>query len=153
MARARAVSTLRTARRAASSQSKPAIDVLLLALTGKQASGAVDFGKVVSMIDEMVKLLGQEQADDDDKKAYCAKQLDQTDDQKKALENEIADGDSAIAAAKDAMATLSKEMAALEAGIAALDKAVAEATAQRKDENAEYKALMASDTAAKEVLG
>merc|ERR1712039_911905 len=39
-----------------------------------------------------------------------------------------------------------------EAGISALDKAVAEATAQRKDENAEYKALMASDTAAKEVL-
>merc|ERR1712157_240604 len=50
-------------------------------------------------------------------------------------------------------ATLAKEMAALEAGIAALDKAVAEATAQRKDENAEYKALMASNTAAKEVLG
>merc|ERR1719220_559470 len=152
MARARAVSTLRTARRAASSQSKPAIDVLLLALTGKQASGAVDFGKVIGMIDDMVKLLGQEQTDDDDKKAYCAKQLDQTDDQKKALENEIADGDSAIAAAKDAIATLAKEMAALEAGIAALDKAVAEATAQRKDENAEYKALMSSNTAAKEVL-
>merc|ERR1712051_335247 len=33
-----------------------------------------------------------------------------------------------------------------------LDKAVASATAQRKDENAEYKALVASDTAAKEVL-
>merc|ERR1719220_2069989 len=153
MARARAVSTLRTARRAASSQSKPAIDVLLLALTGKQASGAVDFGKVISMIDDMVKLLGQEQTDDDDKKAYCAKELDQTDDQKKALENEIADGDSAIAAAQEAIATLAKEMAALEAGIAALDKAVAEATAQRKDENAEYKALMSSNTAAKEVLG
>merc|ERR1711972_149188 len=78
--------------------------------------------------------------------------LDQTDDQKKALENEIADGDSAIASAKEAIATLAKEMAALEAGIAALDKAVADATAQRKDENAEYKALIASDTAAKEVL-
>merc|ERR1711972_1184380 len=78
--------------------------------------------------------------------------LDQTDDQKKALENEIADGDSAIASAKEAIATLAKEMAALEAGIAALDKAVAQATAQRKDENAEYKALMASNTAAKEVL-
>merc|ERR1712156_559713 len=32
------------------------------------------------------------------------------------------------------------------------DKSVAEATAQRKDENAEVKALVASDTAAKEVL-
>merc|ERR1719512_524729 len=47
---------------------------------------------------------------------------------------------------------LAKEMAALEAGIQALDKSVADATEQRKDENAEYKALMASNTAAKEVL-
>merc|ERR1712113_1139008 len=39
-----------------------------------------------------------------------------------------------------------------EAGIRALDKSVADATAQRKNENAEYKALMASDTAAREVI-
>merc|ERR1712156_666232 len=32
------------------------------------------------------------------------------------------------------------------------DKSVAEATAQRKEENAEFRALVASDTAAKEVL-
>jgi len=53
----------------------------------------------------------------------------------------------------EAIATLTEEIAAIEAGIVALDKAVAEATAQRKDENAEYKALIASDTAAQEVLG
>merc|ERR1719230_1363512 len=44
-------------------------------------------------------------------------------------------------------------MKALEAGIKALDKSVAEATEQRKEENQDYKALMASDTAAKELLG
>merc|ERR1719499_2184519 len=55
-------------------------------------------------------------------------------------------------AAKETIATLSQELAALEAGIQALDKAVAEATSQRKDENAEYKDLMASDTAAQELL-
>merc|ERR1719273_59076 len=75
-----------------------------------------------------------------------------SDDHKKALERKIAGEGSAIASAKDALATLTQEIAALEAGIAALDKAVAEATAQRKDENAEYKALIASDTAAQEVL-
>merc|ERR1712079_6045 len=53
----------------------------------------------------------------------------------------------------EAIATLTEEIAAIEAGIRALDKSVAEATAQRKDENAEYKALIASDTAAQEVLG
>merc|ERR550525_598609 len=55
-------------------------------------------------------------------------------------------------AAKETIATLNRELAALEAGIQALDKAVAEATSQRKDENAEYKDLIASDTAAQELL-
>merc|ERR1712157_31437 len=52
----------------------------------------------------------------------------------------------------EAVATMAQEMASLEAGIKALDKSVAEATAQRQAENAEFKALMAADTAAKEVL-
>merc|ERR1719446_2052222 len=47
---------------------------------------------------------------------------------------------------------LSEEIAALEAGIKALDKSVAEATEQRKEENEDYTAMMASDTAAKELL-
>merc|ERR1740121_905109 len=71
---------------------------------------------------------------------------------KKALERSVAGEEAAIADATEAIATLTQEIAALEAGITALDKAVAEATKQRQDENAEYKALMASDTAAKEVL-
>merc|ERR1712203_370598 len=104
------------------------------------------------MIDYMVVLLGKEQGDDDDKKEDCASQFDESDDKKKALERAVSQDDAAIATAKEAIATLTEEIAALEAGIRALDKDVAEATAQRKDENTEYKALMASDTAAKEVL-
>ena len=38
------------------------------------------------------------------------------------------------------------------AGIAALDKSVAEATEQRQTENVEFKALMSSNTAAKEIM-
>jgi len=48
---------------------------------------------------------------------------------------------------------LKDEIAALEDGIRALDKSVAEATEQRKEENSDYKELMASDGAAKEILG
>merc|ERR1719336_3329849 len=107
---------------------------------------------VVQMIDNMVGILKTEQDDDDHKKEYCALQFDTSDDKKRALERSISGEEAAIAGAKEAIATLSQEIAALEAGINALDKAVAEATAQRKDENAEYKALMASDTAAREVL-
>merc|ERR1719491_1483344 len=60
--------------------------------------------------------------------------------------------DNAIATAKESIATLTEEIASLIAGIKKLDKSVAEATEQRKEENSEYKALVASDTAAKQVL-
>merc|ERR1712217_847083 len=46
-----------------------------------------------------------------------------------------------------------EEIAALNAAITALDKSVAEATEQRKNEHQDYKELMASDSAAKELLG
>merc|ERR1740130_158348 len=51
------------------------------------------------------------------------------------------------------MATTTSEIAALEATIKALDKSVAAATEQRKDENEDFTGLMASDSAAKELLG
>jgi len=47
---------------------------------------------------------------------------------------------------------LTEEIAALVAGIKALDESVASATEQRKEENQEYKDLIASDSAAKELL-
>merc|ERR1740129_1233174 len=48
---------------------------------------------------------------------------------------------------------LKEEIASLEKSISDLDKSVAEATEQRKAEHAEFEELMASDSAAKEVLG
>merc|ERR1711920_352332 len=70
-----------------------------------------------------------------------------------SLERKVSDEDSAIAAAKDGIAELTDEIAALEKGIKDLDKSVAEATSQRKEEHADFKDLMASDSAAKELLG
>merc|ERR1719208_728295 len=104
------------------------------------------------MIDEMVTLLKKEQDDDDAKKEYCNKEFDTTDDKKKGLEIAISDSEVAIEELEGSIATLGDEIKALEAGIKALDKSVAEATEQRKAENADYKDLMASDAAAKEVL-
>jgi len=146
------LSVIRSSVQRASVQDKPALELLALALTGKKVATSGGFDKVIQMIDNMVGILKTEQDDDDHKKEYCAMQFDTSDDKKKALERSISSEESAIADAKEAISTLSQEIAALEAGIRALDKAVAEATAQRKDENAEYKALMASDTAATEVL-
>jgi chromosome segregation ATPase len=53
-------------------QQRSRIDLISLALSGRKVS----FEKVIKMIDDMVGILGKEQADDDDKKEYCEKQLD-----------------------------------------------------------------------------
>merc|ERR1712050_307851 len=147
-----ALSAIRASVQKATVQDKPGLELLVLALIGKKAATSGGFDKVIQMIDNMVGILKSEQDDDDHKKEYCAAQFDTSDDKKKALERSVAGEEASIAEAKEAIATLSQEIAALEAGISALDKAVADATAQRKEENAEYKALVASDTAATEVL-
>jgi len=150
--RARALVAIRSAQQIATKGDKPGLQLLVLALSGRKSANSGGFDKVLKMIDDMVVLLGKEQQDDEDKKEYCEKQFDDSDDKKKSLERTVAGEESSIATAKESIATLTEEIAALEAGINALDKAVAEATANRQAENAEYKALVASDTAAKEVL-
>merc|ERR1719456_1509290 len=142
--RRQALATIRAAR-----GGHPELNFIALALEGKK----VDFGKVLKMIDEMVVTLKAEQQDDDDKKEYCSTQFDLADDKKKSLERSVSNLEKAIAKGKEAISALAGEIKALEEGIAALDKSVAEATAQRKDENAEYTDLMANDAAAKELLG
>merc|ERR1719313_177316 len=109
------------------------LNLISLALKGKKVS----FSKVLAMIDDMIKLLGQEQRDDDDKKEYCEKLIDKTEDDVKQLELEVSDLAKAIADYKERIATLEEEIAALEAGIKALDKQVAEATEDRKTEHEE----------------
>merc|ERR1719323_1924204 len=149
----KALALLQGARAAAGKHAKTNIDFLLLALSGQKALQRGTFDKVLKMIDEMVDVLAKEQESDDQKKEYCDKQFDTADDKKKSLERKVSDEDAAIEAAKEGIATLISEIKALTGGIKDLDKSVAEATAQRKDEHAEYKELMASDSAAKELIG
>merc|ERR1719482_1345080 len=105
------------------------------------------------MIDEMVTVLGQEQQDDANKKEYCDMSFDAADDKKKSLERDVSNLEKAIAKGKEAISALAAEIKSLQEGIAALDKSVAEATEQRKEENEDFTELMASDSAAKEILG
>jgi uncharacterized coiled-coil protein SlyX len=128
---------------------KVQLDLIGLALHGKK----IGFEKVIGMIDHMVASLKQEQLDDDSKKEYCDTQFDVSDDTKKALERKVSDLNTAIASTEEAIATTTEEIKALTAAIKALDNSVAEATEQRKEENEDYKELMASDSAAKELLG
>jgi len=151
--RVRALAIVRSARQKAGAHGHAGLDFLVLALSGRRAISQGTFDKVIKMCDDMVEVLKKEQSDDDAKKEYCAIQFDQMDDKKKELEQAISDKENAIADAKEGVATLTEEMKALEEGIVALDKSVAEATDQRKQENVEFKDLMASNTAAKKLLG
>merc|ERR1719352_2093718 len=125
------------------------INLISLALKGKKVS----FEKVLKMIDDMVTLLGKEQQDDNDKKEYCEKMIDQTEDNLKVLELSVSDLGKAIADYKESIATLTEEIKALEDGIKSLDKQVAEATDARKEEHEENVETLASDNAAKELIG
>merc|ERR1719436_617787 len=104
------------------------------------------------MIDEMVALLANEQADDDSKKAWCEAELDKTEDKHKQLELKISDLSKAVDETEAAIATLTKEIADLVAGVAALDKEVAEASADRKEQHAEFVQSLSASNAAKDLI-
>jgi predicted metal-binding transcription factor (methanogenesis marker protein 9)/predicted nucleic acid-binding Zn-ribbon protein len=125
------------------------LEFIALALRG----GSKDFTKVIGMIDAMVTLLGKEQKSDDEKKAWCLKELDTAEDEAKVLDQTVADLEKAIAEANEMIATLKDEIEALEDGIKALDKAVMEATETRKTEHTTYVETMAADSAAKDLIG
>merc|ERR1719476_685042 len=151
-ARSRALAAIQTARLLASAgkglPSRPELDLIALAIRGKK----IGFEKVIGLIDEMVANLKKEQIEDDNKKEYCEKQFDLSEDKKKELEMSVSDSETATEEMEGDIEKLTEEIAALTKGIKKLDKSVAEATEQRKKENTEYKELKQSDTAAKEIL-
>jgi len=124
------------------------MDFLAMALQGRK----IGFEKVFKMIDDMVAILKKEQTDDEHKQEYCQKQFDTSEDELKGLERTASDLETAIANAEEAIGTTVDEIKVLEKTIKELDKTVAEATEQRKAEHEDFTALMASNTAAKELL-
>eukprot|EP00747_Dinoflagellata_sp_TGD_P135315 gnl/TRDRNA2_/TRDRNA2_175443_c5_seq1.p1 gnl/TRDRNA2_/TRDRNA2_175443_c5~~gnl/TRDRNA2_/TRDRNA2_175443_c5_seq1.p1 ORF type:complete len:662 (+),score=278.79 gnl/TRDRNA2_/TRDRNA2_175443_c5_seq1:71-2056(+) len=131
------------------SKHKPQLDFIVLALHQKK----VGFEKVLKMVDDMITNMKAEQAADDEEKAYCEKELDLADDKKKEYERAIKDIGTSISKGKDGLAAAEAEIDAVSDGIRKLDKQVAEATEQRKEENEEFKSLVAGNAAAKQLLG
>jgi len=125
------------------------LDLIMLALRGKK----VGFEKVVKMIDSMVDSLKAEQTEDENKKVYCATQLDSSDDKRKSTERDIQDLDTVIADTNEKLGTINSEIKAIVSGITELDKSVAEANEQRKEEHEAYLELISSNAAATNLLG
>jgi len=145
--RKQALAAVQSARRA-DRQGHTQLDLIMLSLSGRKVS----FAKVIAMVDDMVAMLKQEQLDDEHKKEYCELQFDESDDKKKSLEFTLEKTVNSIDKTENGIAQATDDIATLTATIKALDESVAEATAQRKSENEEFKSLVASDSAAKELL-
>jgi len=125
------------------------LDLISMSMRGK----AVDFGKVLGMVDDMVGLLKKEQVADDHKKAYCAEAFDDAEDEKKKLTRAEGDYEKTIEDEKEDIQSMAEEIDGLRAGITALDKSVADSTSQRKEENSNYQETMAGNNAAVELIG
>merc|ERR1719171_3401917 len=115
-------------------------------------SKAVDFSKIMAMIDGMVKVLGEEQKDDDTQKSYCDKEITKSEGEKKDTEEAIATSEAAIEEMTEESATLADEIKKLQKEVKDLDKAVAEATEQRKDEHGEFITFQTENNAALQLI-
>merc|ERR1719387_863436 len=111
-----------------------------------------DPSKILAMIDGMVKVLGEEQKDDDTQKAYCDSEFEKTSAEKEDMEKAIETSAAAIEEMSEESATLADEIASLEKEVKTLDKAVAEATEQRKEEHAEFITFQTENGAALQLI-
>jgi len=103
-----------------------------------QHRGAVDFGEINKMIDEMLAILSAENKDDLKQRDYCVDQLDSTEQEKANTQDKVDSIASAIEELTDSAAQTADELKSLQDAVATLDKDVAEATEQRKNEHTEY---------------
>merc|ERR1719443_2436591 len=113
---------------------------------------AVDFSKILAQIDGMVKVLGDEQDDDDMQKGFCEKEIAKSEKEQADTEEAIEVSAASIDEMTSSSATLAEEIKTLGEEIKALDKAVAEATEQRKEEHAEFLTFQTESNAAVQLI-
>merc|ERR1719310_2144652 len=125
------------------------LNLMLYTLGSKlKIKSAGGFDDVIKMIDDMVVLLGKQQAEDAKQKTYCEDEFDKAADEEAASKTKLAQTDAKLSELTDTIGTLMEEISALTASIAALDKSVADATEQRKEEHAAYVEQMQMNEAA-----
>merc|ERR1719305_382313 len=107
---------------------------------------------VIKMIDDMVVILGKDQADDDKSKTFCEDELEKTSDEQKAATDKKAQVEAEMAEATDAVEALGDAIATLQQDIKDLDKSVAQATEQRKEEHADFLEMMQLNEAAVQLV-
>merc|ERR1719487_1033243 len=90
------------------------------------------------MIDDMVTLLGKQQAEDGKQKEWCEDEFSKAADEKAASTAKKAQLEATLSELTDEITEITETVATLTEEIAQLDKSVADATEQRKEEHADY---------------
>jgi hypothetical protein len=141
---------------AAQKANTPQLNLLLYTLNSqlKMSSKGKARGleSVIKMIDDMVVILGKDQADDDKSKTFCEDELEKATDEQKAATEKKAQVEAQIGEATDAIDELADQIATLEADIKDLDKTVAQATEQRKEEHADFLEMQQLNEAAMQLI-
>jgi len=106
------------------------------------------FDEVIKMVDDMVVLLGKQQAEDEKQKSYCEGEFETAADEETATKTKLGQVDASLAEAIDSITQLAEEISALGVSINALDESTAQATEQRKEEHAQYVEQMQMNEAA-----
>merc|ERR1719311_916585 len=146
------LSTIARAREVVTSLSRKYSQPQLALLQYSLRAKSVDFSKIIAQIDGMVKVLSDEQDDDDTQKAFCEKEIAKSEKQQAETEEAIEVSTATIEEMTSSSATLAEEIKTLGEEIKALDKAVAEATEQRKEEHAEFLTFQTESNAAVQLI-
>lgn len=104
----------------------------------KQRQGVKQFEEIVKMIDDMVVLLGKQQAEDDKQKKWCEDEFEKSADEEAAAKTSKAQIAAEISEIGDEIAELIEAVNVLKSEISELDKTVADATESRKEDHAAY---------------
>merc|ERR1719161_2046767 len=101
------------------------LSFLLNKMTTKQHSKqGPDFGAVSKMIDEMVTVLTNEQAEDAKKKDWCNSELTKADKELASKQEKMDANTATISQIEDEIGGIKEDIKALEVSVADLDKAV-----------------------------
>lgn len=126
----------------------PRVDLIELALSGKD----VGFLDICNKIDELMRVLTDEQTMDDERYDYCAKEMKKTLANEVRVKTELSTLQKAVDEGKENMAALTADIKSLNKGISDLDSAVREAEANRRKEKSDFKRDVADQSSAKDLL-
>jgi len=141
--------------RGMSQKKHPALGLLAMKLSAAHNSLALASVEksTANIIDGMLKLEAEEQEADDQEKGSCQKRIPKGEFNVRDLKRNVERLHVQDQEKKDSVAAAKAAIAKLKAHIQDLDHVVEEATNQRKEEHATYTELIASNNAAKSVLG